>query len=124
MDLPYKLVGLGFKRIARAKVAVTHLHAFSMTQYMRKAYRRIRDYYVFSKLGFRIYRWNSFDRLRLLKVVLAIFTLIPMFKDAMNAYRRKPDLAWFLNWPLCFLTLLIYCVKELLSGLYLITRAK
>jgi len=122
VDLAHKLVRLGYKRIARVKVSVTHLYAFSFTQYIRKAYRRIRDYYLFRKLGVRLYEWHHFDRLKLAKLLLGVALLFPLFKDAVRGYRRKPDTAWFLNWPLCFFTIVVYGIKEIFLGFDLLRR--
>lgn len=124
VDLVHELVELGYDKVARVKVAVTHLYAQSLSQYARKAYRRIRDYYYFHKQGLRKYRWEAFNKVKFAKLILSCVLMIPMFRDSLRGYRRIRDTAWFLNWFLCTLTLVIYSMAEAFSGFYLLSHLR
>jgi glycosyltransferase involved in cell wall biosynthesis len=121
VDTIYELIELGYNKFARVKTGIFHLYALTSTQYIRKTYRRIRDYYKYH--GVRRYPWTKFNKSKLLKFLLGVLTLIPLFRDSVKGYRRKPDVAWFLHWFLCLLTVLVYAIKEVSSGFYLLRRA-
>jgi glycosyltransferase involved in cell wall biosynthesis len=124
LDIIYELVGLGYNSFARVKTNVFHLYAFSLGQYLKKTYRRVRDYYHYHRLEMRKYPWSQFNKLGLLKLVLSVLLILPLSKDSVKGYKRKPDFAWFLHWPLCFLTSAVYGIKELTSGFYLLRRPR
>lgn len=44
IDVVYELVQMGFNKVAMVKIGIVHLHANNVTTFIRKAYRRIRDY--------------------------------------------------------------------------------
>ena len=104
--------------VARVKVSVTHLYAHSMGQYLRKTFRRIRDYYYFNKSHPRAYAWTSIGNERLGSVILRVLFAFPLIIDSVRSYRKQADPAWFLIWPLCFMSIMVYGVKELSSGFY------
>jgi len=122
VDLVHELVELGFNKIARVKVAVSHFYALSSGQFIRKTYRRIRDFYLFDQQGLRRFKWKAFDRRRFAKFVLSCIFPYLSIRDAVRGYYNKRDRAWFLNWFLCSLTLLIYGIVEISSGFYLLRQ--
>ena len=109
-------------RVARVKVAVTHLYAFTLGQYLRKTYRRVRDYHIFRRKGMRTYQWSAVQSDRLARILFEIMLVYPLFRDAVQGYKRKQDKAWFLNWPLCLLTAMVYGVKETSSGFQILRQ--
>jgi len=124
IDIIYELIDLGYTDFARVKIGIFHLYAFNLSQYLKKTYRRIRDYYYFHKLGLRKYPWTRFNRLKLLGLILRILLIFPLFKDVAKGYKRKADAAWFLHWFLCVLTIAVYGIKEVLSVFYLLRRSR
>lgn len=122
IDIIYDLLSLGYSNFARVKVAMSHLYAFNLMHYLKKTYRHIRDYYHYHKLGVRKYPWTRFDRLKLLKFVLSAILIYPLVKDSVKGYKQKPDIAWFLHWLICFLTVLVYATKEASSGFCMLRK--
>jgi glycosyltransferase involved in cell wall biosynthesis len=122
IDIPHELVSLGYNKIARVKVKVTHLHAFNYRDFIRKTYRRVRDFYIFHKKGMRRFKWINYDSYKLLKLILGVILIIPLISDSIKGYRRIRDKAWFLNWPLTATVTIIYFIYEILSGFYLIRQ--
>ena len=122
IDIVYDLINLGFNKFARVNTSIFHLYAFSFTQYIKKTYRRIRDYYKYHGMGLRKYPWTKFSRIKLLKFLLGVLVVFPITRDAIKGYKRKPDTAWFLHWFICFLTVSVYGMKEFLSGFYLLRK--
>jgi len=122
IDIICDLVELNFTIFAKVKTSITHLYAFSLKQYFKKTYRRVRDFYYYHKLGLRRYPWLSSNRIKLLKFIFFTFLLFPLIQDAIKGYRRKPDVAWFLHWLLSFITILVYGIKTLISGFYSIKQ--
>jgi glycosyltransferase involved in cell wall biosynthesis len=122
IDIIFDLIDLGYNKFARVKTSIFHLYAFNMNQYIRKTYRRTRDYYIFHNIGLRKYPWARFNMNKLLKFIFGIFVIIPLARDAIQGYKRKPDTAWFLHWFVCFLTVCVYATKEISSGFYLFKK--
>ena len=123
IDIIYNLIDLGYNKFARVKTSIFHLYAFSFTQYIRKTYRRIRDYYKYHAIGLRRYPWTSFNKIKLLKFLFGVLVIIPLVRDATKDYKRKPDTAWFLHWFMCVLTVFVYAIKEFSSGFYLLRKS-
>lgn len=123
IDIIYDLIDLGYRKFARVKTDIFHLYAYTFTQYIKKTYRRIRDYYKYQRLGLRRYPWTKFSRVNLLKFIFNVMFIVPLFREAIKAYKSKPDVACFLHWFICFLTVLVYAVKEISSGFYLLRKS-
>jgi len=123
IDIICDLIDLEYNEFARVKTGIFHLYAFSFTQYIRKTYRRIRDYYKFHGAGLRKYPWTSFNKNKLLKFLFGVLVIIPLVRDAIKGYKRKPDTAWFLHWFMCVLTVFVYTLKEFSSGFYLLRKS-
>jgi glycosyltransferase involved in cell wall biosynthesis len=122
IDLIYDLIDFGYSKFARVKMGIFHLYAFTFTQYVRKTYRRIRDYYKYHNIGLRRYPWAKFNKIKLLRFLLGVLVMIPLVKDSIKGYKRKPDTAWFLHWFICLSTMLVYATKEFSSGFYLLRK--
>lgn len=120
VDIAHGLVNLGHTDVARVRVAVTHLYAFGLSQYIRKTHRRIRDYYFFNRLGARRYGWQVFDKRKLLRLLLTALIISPLLVDSLKGYRRRSDVAWLLNWPIVFITFMVYGITEVSSGFHLL----
>lgn len=122
IDIIYDLIDLGYTKFARVETSIFHLYAFTFSQYMRKTHRRIRDYYKYHGTGVRRYPWTRFDKMKLVRFLLGILLVVPLVKDSVQAYKRKPDKAWFLHWFICALTASIYGTREVISGFYLLRK--
>jgi hypothetical protein len=120
VDAVCDLVELGHGKFARVKASIFHLYASTLTSYVSKTHRRIRDYHAFYPM--RKYPWAGFSRLRLLRFLLGVITIVPLLKDALDGCKRKPDPAWLLHWPLCLLTTLVYGTKIAASGFRVMRR--
>jgi glycosyltransferase involved in cell wall biosynthesis len=108
LDLVQTLAEGGGLRIAKVKVGITHLFAPGMNLFVKKSYRRIRDYLFYSRCGVRKYAWQSHPRIRYLKFALFSFSVVPMLRDAAKGYRELPDRAWLIHPFACFLLLTVY----------------
>jgi glycosyltransferase involved in cell wall biosynthesis len=121
IDIIYDLINLGYNKFARVKTSIFHLYVVTFTSYIKKTYRRIRDYHKFNSL--RKYPWTKFNKNKLLKFVFGVIVIFPITRDAVKGYKRKADIAWFLHWFICFLTIYVYGLKELSSGFYLLRKS-
>jgi glycosyltransferase involved in cell wall biosynthesis len=106
VDVVYNLVQNGYDTFAKVKLGIIHLHVASVTDFIRKAYRRVRDFFAFRK-----YRVSpSPTRRDLLWFLFSTLTIIPLVQESVVGYRRKPDLAWFFHPIACFLVMVVYAV--------------
>lgn len=121
IDIIYDLINLGYNKFARVKTSIFHLYVVTFTSYIKKTHRRIRDYYKFNSL--RKYPWTKFNKSKLIRFVFGVVVVFPITRDAIRGYRHKADIAWFLHWFTCFLTMYVYGLKELSSGFYLLRKS-
>lgn len=114
IDVVPELVRKGHSRYAKVKIGIVHLFADSTGKFLRKTLRRIRDYLYYQRHGLRRYPWHA-SRLGILRFVLATLALIPLAKDIVRGYRRKPDVAWLFHFIGCWLTIMVYGMVVLTS---------
>ena len=105
VDVVYDLVQRGVNRVAMVKTGIVHLHAYSSKDFVRKAYRRIRDYYMFRRM--RKYPW-SMARRGVLTFCLSTILFLPTAHQSLRGYRMKPDRAWLFHPFASILVLLTY----------------
>jgi glycosyltransferase involved in cell wall biosynthesis len=108
VDLVQDLAKTNGFSIAKVKIGITHLFADNVSGFIRKSYRRIRDYFVYAALGARSYNWNEYPRAKFLKFVLFSVTLLPTLRDTRRGYAALPDSAWLFHPMACLLVLLVY----------------
>jgi glycosyltransferase involved in cell wall biosynthesis len=111
VDLVQHLARAGNLSLAKVKIGVIHLFASSLGLFMRKTYRRARDYWFYSATGARSYPWTDQSRVKLLKFVLFSITFIPTAEDARRGYESAPDTAWFFHPFASFIVLWAYSVS-------------
>jgi glycosyltransferase involved in cell wall biosynthesis len=106
VDVVYNLVQNGYDTFAIVKVGIIHLHVIGITDFIRKAYRRIRDFLVFKK-----YRVSPPPSSKdLIYFLSSALTLFPLVKESVNGYRAKPDVAWFFHPMACYLVGFVYAI--------------
>jgi len=105
IDVIYELTQMGFNKIAMIRIGIVHLYADNVTTFIRKTYRRIRDYLYFRK--YRKYPWRTNTK-EIAKFAFFTLTLLPLIKEAIKGYKIKVDTAWFFHPFACLLLLLTY----------------
>jgi len=115
VDVVYQLVEAGWSKYAKVKTGIVHLFANSASAYVRKTCRRIGDYLYYEKYRVRRYPWRKFNRLRILRFILYTLLMVPLVRDSLRGYKKLPDKAWFFHPLACWLTLLIYSTKLVMS---------
>ncbi|MEM0050454.1 glycosyltransferase family 2 protein [Thermofilum sp.] len=111
VDVVYQLIRIGQNRFAKVKIGIVHMFASNARTFMRKTYRRIRDYLFYEKRGMRNYPWRHLSRLRILKFTLYTLLLVPIVRDSIKGYKKVPDKAWLFHPLACWLTLFTYSIK-------------
>ena len=108
IDMIFHLIRNGSNRFAKVKIGIVHLFSGSMSTFIRKQRRRIKDYTYYKQKGLREYPWSTFNKLGLLRFVTYTLLTIPLMMQVVRGYLRKHDIAWLLHIPACWFTLLIY----------------
>jgi glycosyltransferase involved in cell wall biosynthesis len=111
IDVVYQLIRMGKNKLGKVKIGIVHLFANDVGTFTRKTYRRIRDYLFYEKYGMRMYPWRGLSRVKILKFALHTLIVIPMLRDSIRGYVKKPDVAWFFHPLACWLTLFTYGFK-------------
>lgn len=101
-------------KVAKVKIGIVHLFAGNIATFVRKQRRRIRDYFYFQKLGFRVEpdveRLNNGKK----KFILSCVTILPLLLQTAAGFLRKRDTAWLFHPMACWITLFVYTVGSLL----------
>lgn len=115
-DIIYQLVKSGHQDFVKVKVGLVHLHARSVTGFLKKKLRRVHRHNMTNRA------YNDVDLKKVKLQRLILYTLIFLtVVDLVKGYKRKPDIAWLLHPLMCFLTLLTYAVGVVMM---MITRVE
>ena len=117
IDMIHQLVHRGRNRFAKVKIGILHLFADNASMFVRKTHRRVRDYLYYRKYGMRAYPWLESNRLRIPLFAIYALTILVTARDSIRGYRKRPDGAWFFHPIACWLTLLVYGLGLLRTGL-------
>lgn len=111
VDVVYQIVKSKQNRFVKVKIGIVHLFANNVRTFMKKTFRRIRDYLFYERYGMRRYPWRNMTSIRILKYVLYTLLIVPIMRDSVRGYKRMPDKAWFFHPLACWITLLTYSIK-------------
>lgn len=108
IDIVYELVKSGHDVFAKVKIGIIHLFSGSISTFIKKQKRRIRDYSYYKSIGMRKYPWSTLSKGKIIKFIIYTVLVVPLCFQAIKGYIRKPDYAWLFHIPACFLTLVLY----------------
>lgn len=115
IDVVYQFTRRGQNRFAKVKIGIVHLFANDVGTFVRKTYRRIRDYLFYERHGMRNYPWRRLSLVRILKFALYTLLVIPIARDSLKGYKKTPDKAWLFHLLACWLTFLVYSVVFIMN---------
>ena len=115
IDVVYQFIKMGQNRFAKVKIGIVHLFANDLGTFARKTYRRIRDYLFYEKHGMRNYPWRRLSRVRILEFAFYTLLIIPVLRDSIKGYKKKPDKAWLFHPLACWLTLFTYGIMFIMG---------
>lgn len=104
IDVFYNLVKHGYRTYAKVKTSIIHLHASSITQYLRKKIRRLQVHFQLKK--YRTYPWHLSEKD--IHKILMRTTIPSLALETIQGYRNIPDKAWLLHPIIPLTTILIY----------------
>ena len=110
IDAVYELVRQGYNKLAKVKIGIVHIFSNSISMFVRKQKRRIRDYTYYKNLGLRRYPWSSISKSKLFKFVIYTIFLFPLLVQAVRGYTKRHDNAWLFHILACWITLVIYVI--------------
>ena len=108
IDEIYELMARGNNKFAKVKVGIIHVFSGTVSTFVRKQKRRIKDFGYYQKIGARKYPWNKLNKLGFIKFVIFSILWLPTFLESLVGYIKKPDKAWFFHPLACWLTLWVY----------------
>jgi hypothetical protein len=108
IDVVYELVMQGYTWFAKVKTGIIHIFSGSLSTFIKKQRRRIRDYGYYEKTGLRKYPWSALPKLKLLKFIVYAVTVLPLVGQAVHGWWRKRDVAWVFHVAACWATLAVY----------------
>lgn len=108
IDVVYQLVKAGQNRFAKVKTGIVHLFASNTSSFLRKTYRRIRDYLFYERHKMRRYPWRRLSIATMLSFALYTLIMIPIVRDLIRGYKNAPDVAWLFHPIACWLTAATY----------------
>ena len=110
IDVVYELVMQGHDKFAKVKTGIVHIFSGSVSTFMKKQRRRIRDYGYYKKMGVRKYPWSALSKGKLLKFVVYTVAVFPLVGQSVRGYMQKSDDAWVFHMVACWATLIVYGV--------------
>jgi len=108
IDVMHQAVQRGFWYVAKVKVGIVHLYCATLSDFVRKQQRRIRDFLFFAQEKQRTYPWNRQRKTGIIKFVIATALVFPLLFQAIRGFLRRPDRAWGYHLPVCWMTLWVY----------------
>ena len=93
--------------VAKLHLEIAHHYAQTLRQFARKQTRRGQDFLYFSAAGMRAGA-GAPPRRGALLFTAATLTIIPLLVQAAVGWMRRPDRAWLLHVPACWITLIVY----------------
>jgi glycosyltransferase involved in cell wall biosynthesis len=109
IDVIFELIKHGYNKFAKIKIGIVHIFSNSISMFVKKQRRRIKDYMYYKEL--RKYPWSSIHKVKLLKFIAYSIAIIPLFEQMVKGYLKKPDRAWLFHVLACWITLLVYAVN-------------
>jgi len=108
IDVVYELVTQGHSKFAKVKTGIIHIFSGTLSTFVRKQRRRIRDYGYYEKMGVRKYPWSALSKGKLLKFILYTVVVFPLVGQSIQGWMRKKDGAWGFHVIACWVTLVVY----------------
>jgi len=108
IDIICELVEQGKTKFAKVKTGIIHLFSGTVSTFIRKQNRRVRDFFHFKREGERKYPWNKVNKAGLIKFVIYCLLVFPLFIQSFKGYRRQKDKVWFFHPLACLITLYVY----------------
>lgn len=118
IDEIYELMSKGKNKFAKVKTGIIHVFSGSISTFIKKQKRRIKDYGFHKKSGIRKYPWSQLNKIGFLKFILYSLLVFPTIVQGIIGFVRKPDLAWIFHPLACFLTLWVYTTGFLSQALF------
>jgi len=118
IDEIHELIAKGKNKFAKVKVGIIHVFSGTVSTFVRKQKRRIKDYAFYNKMGVRKYPWSKLNKLGLIKFMVFSFLWVPTFVESVIGYAKKPDKAWFFHPLACWLTLWVYATSIISQKLF------
>lgn len=117
VDLVFQLVERGQNMFAKVKNGVIHLFADDVRGFIKKTYRRIRDYLQYEERGARKYPWMKINKIQLMSFIISTLLIAPLLRDSIKGYKEIPDRAWLFHPVACWLTLIVYGTSSIFHKL-------
>jgi len=108
IDVVYELVVQGHNQFAKVKTGIIHIFSGTMSTFIKKQRRRIRDYGYYAKMGVRKYPWSALSKGKLLKFIVYTVLVFPLLGQSVRGWMRKRDSAWGFHVVACWMTLMVY----------------
>jgi len=108
IDEIHELISKRKNKFAKVKIGIIHVFSGTVSTFIRKQKRRIKDYAYYNKMGVRKYPWSRLNKIGMLRFMVFSFFWLPTFIESLIGYYKKPDKAWFFHPLACWLTLWVY----------------
>ncbi|MBI9030487.1 glycosyltransferase family 2 protein [bacterium] len=108
IDVVYELVMQGQNKFAKVKTGIVHIFSGTISTFIKKQRRRIKDYGYYEKKGIRKYPWSTLSKGKLLKFIVYTILVFPLLGQAGRGWIQKKDIAWVFHIFACWITLIVY----------------
>lgn len=109
----YNKFGTKAFNIAKVDTGVVHLYVDSLSKFMRKQKRRVKDYLYYRKTKVRTS--DNVSYFSLINFILSAIIIIPLIFQSLLGYLRKPDWVWIYHPLVSYITLYVYTLETIKS---------
>ncbi len=95
-------------KFAKVKVGLVHVFSGTMSTFIRKRRRMVKDYLFYQKSGLRTYPWSDTNKFGLAMFVIYTVLTVPTILQSIKGFIKKPDSSWFIHPIACWVTLWVY----------------
>lgn len=116
IDILARLASKKPVKFAKVKIGIIHLYCGnSITKFIRKQRRRIKDYLYYQKIGARNYPWQKQNKLGIVRFIFSCLLIFPLIYQALKGFYKKPESAWLFHPLACLITLWVYGTETILA---------
>jgi hypothetical protein len=101
------LVNKGHNCFAKVSTGIVHIQPNFFGNKIRRLKRRLHN-------EVKIKYEYGFSRIKVIKTLFYIITILPLIKDMIKGYSKKPDTAWFFHLPACLILVFIHLPYQLM----------
>lgn len=106
-DIPHQLMNKKPRRFAKVHCPIIYWYCSTFLGFIRKQKRRMSELVFTSSIQSQT-KDKNYSYSGMMLFIISVCLVFPCLITSIRGFIKRPDLAWFLHWPLSAITLAIY----------------